>query len=344
MAGATSLSSWVCALKRTLDDLGIDGAGLMAHAGMDTRLLSDPLARYPVGQVVALWQCALHESQDPMLGLKVARRIAPSTFHALGYALLASAHLQEMFERLTRYFRLVSDIGDMRFERLADGSGQLVLIDRAGLITPEVAPVAWCAIDAYLLVLVNACRVVYGKGFAPQALLMQRPAPPEPAVYEEAFRCQPQYGSPSNAIVLDAATLLRPLAHANPDLARWNEEAVGRYVSGLADPAQGCLPRIRQLLRERLPSGDPTLQELADHLALSVRSLQRKLGDEGTTYRDLLNSTRQQLAQEYLRDRRYSISEIAFMLGFAEVSAFTRAFRRWQQLSPSEWREQSLRA
>jgi AraC-like DNA-binding protein len=134
--------------------------------------------------------------------------------------------------------------------------------------------------------------------------------------------------------------LRKPLPHANTILARVNEEALSRYLADL-NHGDNVSARLKRLLQERLPSGDPSQDELAALLHMTTRSLQRRLAELGTTYRELINQTRHELSLEYLAQRQHSISDIAYLLGFAEVSAFTRAFKRWTGQSPTAWREQA---
>lgn len=303
---------------------------------MDVTLLSDPLARYPSHQSLAFWKLALETTGNPMLGLDVARQIRPATFHALGYALLASGNLQEMFERLARYFKVVTDAGELRFTR-DRGVGKLSLLGDASLITPDVAPAVWCVLDAFMLAVVGGCRLMHGSGFRVLELRLQRPVPEQRLALEAGFQLVPVYGCDDNALLVDEATLLRPLAQGNAELARWNDEAAGQYLARLG--GDDILSRLQRLLQERLPGGDPSQEDLAACLAMTPRTLQRKLAEAGTTYRALLNDTRHMLALAYLRAGRDSISEIAYLLGFAEVSAFTRAFKRWTGVAPSAWRD-----
>ena len=100
---ATSLSTWVLAVKRAVEGRGVDAQALMREVGMDPSLLRDPLARYPVRQTMVFWQRAIEATGEPLLGLDVARQITPMTFHALGYAGLASQNLADLFERLSRF-------------------------------------------------------------------------------------------------------------------------------------------------------------------------------------------------------------------------------------------------
>lgn len=311
----------------------------MGQAGLDVTLLADPLARYPSRQVIEFWKLALQATGDPLLGVSVARQIAVSTFHALGFALLASSDLASMFERMTRYFRLVTNAGEIQFVQ-EDGVGRLTIKVDADLLTPDDAEVVWCALDALVLVIVHACYMLDGPDFKPLELRLQRPRPAQNEALEKAFRLVPIYACADNALLIDEATLGRRLMHANAELVRVNEEAAGRYLShmGEQDGPSQLLVRLKRLLQERLPAGDPPQAEVAEALGLNPRTLQRKLADAGTTYRDLINDTRHALALEYLDRTAYSVSEIAYLLGFAEVSGFTRAFRRWTGTSPSAWR------
>lgn len=335
----TSLSSWVSALKRAVDKKGVDAHALMLQAGLDVALLNDPLARYPSRQVIEFWKLAIQATGDPLLGVAVSRQIAVSTFHALGFALLASNDLASMFERMTRYFRLVTNAGEIQFVH-QEGVGQVLVKVDADLLTPDDAEALWCVLDAVLLVVVRACHMLYGADFKPLELRLQRPRPARHESLEKAFLHMPIYGCAENALLVDEATLSRRLIHGNAELARVNEEATGRYLSGLGVPDGDAqwMATLKNLLQERLPAGDPPQSEVAQALGLTPRTLQRKLADAGTTYRDVIHQTRRALALEYLAQTTYSVSEIAYLLGFAEVSGFTRAFRRWTDSSPSAWR------
>ncbi len=334
---ATSLSSWVAAVVRAMAARGLDTQALMLQAGLDPALLDDPLARYSSRKTLAFWTLALKASGDPLLGLHTARYIAPSTFHALGYALLASSNLAELFERASRYFRVVTEAGDLSFKREA-GHGSLTWRGDPALVSGQAIEVAWCVLDCFMLTTLRACGMLLGPRFGVLELRLQRPAPPEQrAEYERILRHPPIYGCEDNAILVADEVLRMPLPHANAILAQVNEEAAGRYLADIG--REDVLMRLKRLLQERLPSGDPSQEELAACLSMTTRSLQRRLAEVGTSYRALINQTRHELALEYLAQTRYGVSDIAYLLGFAEVSAFTRAFKRWTGQTPSAWRE-----
>ncbi|PPA05284.1 AraC family transcriptional regulator, partial [Pseudomonas sp. MWU12-2312b] len=103
MTEPTSLASWTRALRKQLDALGLDSTALCRQAGLDPQWMDDPNARYPLSGTTRLWELAVQASGDPAIGLRVSRFVSPTTFHALGYALVASGSLREVFERIVRY-------------------------------------------------------------------------------------------------------------------------------------------------------------------------------------------------------------------------------------------------
>ncbi|HEY0916160.1 MAG TPA: AraC family transcriptional regulator [Solimonas sp.] len=332
MQRTTVLSSWGRAIRRALDRAGVDSAALFAEAGLDIAALDDPNARYPLEQTTRLWGLSVRATGDEAFGLSVASQVNATTFHALGYALQASSTLREAFERMVRYFRLVTDAADLQFS--AEGQDYCFRVRPAGAVTP--APES---IDAFISIFLRFCRSQLGSGFAPRLVTLRRPAPANTAGYERLLRCPLEFGAVENAIWFPRAPFDQRLEAANPELARHNDEIVLRYLAH--HDKENLLARVRAVLTELLPTGVPAAEQVADSLHLSLRSLQRKLAEEGSSYEALLNETRRELAQSYLQDRRYSIGEITFLLGFSDTSSFTRAFRRWNGSSPSQFRERA---
>lgn len=330
MQRTTVLSSWGRAIRRALDRAGVDSAALFAEAGLDAASLDDPNARYPLEQTTRLWGLSVQATGDAAFGLSVASQVNATTFHALGYALQASSTLREAFERMVRYFRLVTDAADLQF--FVDGEHYCFRIRPAGAVTP--APES---IDAFISVFLRFCRSHLGREFSPLRVTLRRPAPASLAGYERVLRCPLEFGAEENAIWFERAPFERRLEGANPELARHNDEIVLRYLA--RHDKENLLVRVRGALTALLPTGVPSAEKVADTLHLSLRSLQRKLAEEGSSYETLLNETRRDLAQSYLQDRRFSIGEITFLLGFSDTSSFTRAFRRWAGCSPSQYRE-----
>ncbi|MFC4249874.1 AraC family transcriptional regulator [Sinimarinibacterium flocculans] len=327
---ATSLSSWARTIRRTIDAAGCDGECLMREAGMDPRVLEDPHGRYPLEQTTRLWRLAVDATGDPCLGLRVASGVTHTTFHALSYSLLASATLKEAFGRIARYFRIASDAADTHFEAHGDEYHVLIRMRPGG---PQPAPEA---IDAFLSVYVRMCRSVLGRDYAPRRIEMRRSRPAGGECFERILRAPIVFGAPENRLVFDRESFERRLDSANPELARHNDAIVVRHLARIDRDHIGA--RVEAAFIERLPQGEPSQEDIAQQLAMSPRSLQRRLADEGCSYKALLDRTRRELALSYLRDARHSVCEITYLLGFSDTSSFTRAFRRWTGRTPTAWR------
>lgn len=331
-SGFTALASWTRAIRKALLGAGLDADRLLLEAGIAVARLADPDARVPVAQTTRLWKLAVAASGDPAFGLRVAREVQPTTFHALGYALAASATLGEAFARAERYCRIVTDAGELALRREGEES-HLLLRSAEG----ESAP-AEEATDAFAALQVRTARGLSGRSVAPLRVQLRRAAPVDAAPYQRAFHAPVQFAAADNRLVFASADFARPLEGGNPELARLNESLAAQQLARL-DGAD--LPaRLRALLIARLPDGEPTAADLAAALHLSLRSLQRKLAERELRYETLLDDTRRELAQGHLREARLSLIEVAFLLGFSDASSFSRAFRRWTGQTPSAWREQ----
>jgi AraC-like DNA-binding protein len=326
----STLATWSATIVRALDGLGLDGAAIASQAGIAPEVLADPEGRVPRDALTRLWKLAVAESGNPAFGLLASRHTLQTTFHALGYAVLASATLREALSRVIRHQRLFGDILRLSLEQ--DGSEARFTMDVSS--GPGLVP--WEAMDAFVAVNARQARMLMGRpDFRPLAVSLQRPVPQDPSPWEEMLRAPVRFAQPATFLAYPVADLDRPLPAANAELARRNDEVAARYLERLSGNA--VLARARAALLESLPSGAPTKPELARRLATSPRSLQRLLAAEGTSFSDLLAEARLTLAKNYLDEGRLPVTEIAFVLGFADTSAFSRAFRRWTGVAPSDW-------
>ena len=333
----SALSSWVLLIAKAIDSYGQNSRRLFAEAGLDHLRLSDPLARFPYSSVARLWRLATEACADPAFGLTVAGYWHPTTLYALGYAWLASKNLDEAFTCATRYTRIVNTAasGVIRIESTAESYRVILDASHVKLDQPPVDATA----DAAAAMLVHMCRAAYGEQFDPLRVTLQHAQTGPVERYREVFRCPVSFAQSENAIWLDPDVVKEPLATANPELVRINDQVVTDYLARL--DRGDIVMRVRSKLIEHLPGGGRDEGEIAAELHLSRRSLQRKLQTAGVSFSQLLESTRRELGRDYVRDSQHSINEIAYLLGFSEPANFSRAFRRWYGKSPSEYRLQS---
>ncbi|UCH54050.1 MAG: AraC family transcriptional regulator ligand-binding domain-containing protein [Pseudomonadota bacterium] len=325
----TTIASWAVVIWRALDARGVDPRSVFQRAGLEATHLPDPNARYPISAMTRAWEGAVAATGDPCFGLEAARYLHPTTFHALGYAWLASPTLREGFNRLLRFTRLVST-GLKITSVAADGEFEIQLGTMKNLVPTTAAS------DAGMAAIVMLCRASCGDGFHPKQVRLKRPPPPCVERFNDFFQAPIEYRAVDNALVFDAVAIDKLLPTANAALARASDQVILEYLAHLdrADvPTQ-----VKAKLVELLPSGRVAAKQVAAALHLSVRSMQRKLGESGTSFADLLEETRRELAYQYLGNSQMSVSEITYLLGFADPANFTRAFRRWSGTSPSQYR------
>jgi AraC-like DNA-binding protein len=332
MPTRTTLGTWVKAICRALEAAGCDSASLLAEAGFDLKSLDGPNARCPLNHTARLWSLAVAATGDPALGIKVASHIKPTTFHALSYGLSASSTLKEAFERVQRYCHVASDAIEYEFSR--KGSEYHFVIEPAADVADE-------PVDALVAAHLRMCRSLIGHDYSPLRIEFRRVRPDGIEDFQRLLRAPLQFGAPQTRLVFDREAIEQPLDGGNPELARHNDAIALQYLSQIErDNIHG---RVREALTQRLAHGEPSQEDVAELLNMSPRTLQRKLGDCGTTYKEILDETRRVLALAYLSASRHSVGDVTYLLGFSAGSSFTRAFRRWTGQSPSVWRSSAVR-
>jgi AraC-like DNA-binding protein len=327
-ASPSVLSSWVRALLDAVEAHERDVPALLAEAGFNEESFRDPNSRHPVRDVARLWLLASEAVGDPAFGLRVPKYIRHTTFHALGYAVLASTTMGEALERVVRYCQVVTDSGMITLER-ADDEAVLQIIpsfpgDRGGQAFR----------DSVLSIIVRVSRLLLSS-FSLRRVTLDREPSRDLAPYLRFFSCDVELGS-YDALHFDAALLDAALPHSNPELARHNDAAVREYLARVETGT--IVDRTRTAIAEQT-TREVSPESIARKLGMSLRSLQRSLREHGTSYEDLLRDVRRELACAYLREGRYSVTEIAFLLGYDSLSAFARAFKRWTGKPPSAYQQ-----
>ncbi|HEX2138910.1 MAG TPA: AraC family transcriptional regulator [Woeseiaceae bacterium] len=328
------IASWAVAVAQALDERGIDSRAIFASAGIDILTARDPSVRYSADQMTLVYELAEKATQDPSFGLSIAEHVHPTSLHALGYSLFASNDLESFCRRIVRYFGLVSTNAVTEAEEIAEEFHLSML--------PATGRTAYAPQDAWLATLMRFSRFIYRPNFDPLRVRLRRPQPANGAErFSNWFRAPIEFGSPKNTLVFRLSDMHVRLPAANAELARQNDQVVLALLRQI--DRNDIIAQVRASLIGLLPSGDCSKQAVAAQLNLSERTLQNRLVARGTTYSDLLSETRRELAEQYMNQNLHSISEVAFLLGFSEISSFSRAFRAWTGESPSSYRERSLR-
>lgn len=287
--------------------------------------------RMPAEAYCQLLIKAAERLHDPLLGLHLGQFMKPSQLGALGYVLLACENLGAALMRIQRYHRLVHDINPIEHELR---NGQLVLSwgvahGKPGALFDEVG----------ITGIVQFGRDLCGQKLALHAVDFVNPPPPDTRPYSAYFGCPVRFAQPVTRLVIPLDTLAAPLRQPDPTLLKLMEAQVDAAMAEL--PQAGDLAETtRRVIAHLAPHGLPELEQVAHELRLSPRVFYRRLAEQGLNFRELREAALQQVAELHLRDPRLTLAEVSALLGYAEQSAFSRAFKRWTGTAPLQWRQQ----
>ncbi|NKB34865.1 MAG: helix-turn-helix domain-containing protein [Pseudomonadales bacterium] len=326
----STLATLAQAMQAFLIDKGLDATEIFNRAGLDHTKIFDVDARFPIYGMNRLWTIASQESGSEAIVYEVIPRLELHMLHAMGHAWLASQNLKEALERFVRYHRMLSTNMDVRMEA-GEGRWSLVgrAIDTAGRHETESA-LAMC---------LQVCRKCYGEDLKPTLVQLMLPDPDSTGLVEKFYGCAVEYGHAINVFHFQATDLERRLVSANAYVAFAMEEVISNYLSRF--DSEDVVSRVRRSVAKMLVHREPTKQELAMELNIAPRTLQRRLEEQGSSIKEIVDDTRHQLALDYLAMGHYSVKEIAFSLGFSDPSNFSRAFKRWEGITPKAYRKQA---
>ncbi|ROO33946.1 AraC-type DNA-binding protein [Pseudomonas sp. NFACC32-1] len=317
-------------IVKALEMDGLDCRAMFGQLGLDFEALDDPDARFPQDSMTRLWQLAVELSGNPAIGLNMGKIVRPASFHVVGYALMSSRTLLEGFQRLVRYQRIIAESAEASIRQI-EGHYGLVLTVHGDHLPPTRQ-----STEASLACALSLCNWLTGRTLHPVKVLFQGPEPLDPTPYHQAFPAPLMFNAPYDALIFERADMEAPLPTANEAMALLHDRFAGEYLARFSESR--VTHKARQALCRLLPQGEPKRDVVAQALHLSQRTLQRRLQEEGTSFQHLLDDTRRELAEQYLTQPDMTLLEIAYLLGFADPSNFFRAFRRWFDTTPGEYR------
>ncbi len=333
----TTLTSAALLITETAEKLyGVDSRPIMKELGMNPELMDTAGARYPTIRMLGLWAAMARETKDPCFGLAVGARVKTTTFHALGFAWLASSSVLEELERLRRYFKVICSM-PIDLKLVAEDE-----VYRFEVRYPEGTPHGpGPATDAFFMAILKLCQLTSSSHLTPTRVGFQNTdREPNLAKYIEAFSAPVHVDAHCDFIEFDKADCEAVLPGKNIDLLIANERVLENYMQAL-DPNK-VSTQVRELLISLMPSGHASQEDVAARMNRSLSTLQRQLSSEGTNFKEIRDETRQSMAEQYIEEGEYSLSQIAFLLGFSDQSNFSRAFKRWTGTTPGEYRPNQI--
>jgi AraC-like DNA-binding protein len=335
----TVAGSTVAALLGYVKARGLDLTKELTPFGLSMEALLRPDFRVAVETAEALWLLAAQRMNEPDFGLRFAALLDLDGFHLVGHLAASSTTVGQAISRVVEFSRLLHDAGRTEVEHL-DGEVHLFPGCR-GLPKAPPTPIAEFN-TASTVVLI---RFITGRPqWKPTAVHFFHPAPADVRPHRALFGVAPTFNQPETELVFGEKDLALPVRVSAPS-------RIGQYLESYARTLLAQLPEKQDDLRDQvlralissLPTGGLTIEAAAQRLAMTPRTLQRRLAETNDTFSQLVDEARLRTAQHYLADHTLTLGEISYLLGFHEPSTFQKAFRRWKGVTPGAWREQAQR-
>ena len=328
-SAATGIVDHICSLGGDIDSI-------FGSTGLAPSMAGQPTLQMKLSSFCRLFEEAARQTKNENFGLWFGNQFKPHDLGLWGYVGVSSPTLGAALENLSGLFPYHQENSMLHLSARDDG---MMVLDYQ-ILTPDILERRQDA-ELSLGMFLNVFRECLGGEWTPEEVYFEHPKPEDTKAHEAAFGAPVYFSQPTNALVFRKDVLDRPMPRRDRRLMTMMRVCLEQLGSGRND-YQTLTDRVRMVIRTKLPEGSPSLETAGDALRLSPASIQRELSLAGLTYKELVQSTRLELAQAYLKQRHLPLSEIALLLGYSELSAFSRAVRRWTGESPRAMRRRLI--
>jgi len=314
-----------------LEELGVQVPAVLRRAGLPQDLFEQTRILVSTEELFALWRAIGEVGGDPAIGLKLGTETRTERFHPSGIAALSTESFGAAIAHMARYKRLL-----VPEEILEDVDGEEWSIQFRWTLAVEAEP--HVLIEHCFAWLLTIARHGSGTRVSPLRVELVQ-ARSHLKALERHFGCPVVCGQPRNAMVFRASDAALPFVTRNAELlemlAPQFEHDLKLHTAG----EDSFLEMVRGAIQQRLTGHRPTTNDVARELHMSSRTLQRRLQESGSSFQRVLDEARHQMARYYLRNSVLELNEAAYLLGYEDASSFARAFRGWEGVPPSHWRD-----
>lgn len=325
-------ASSILGLLAYAEALGLATLPALEAAGLSRASLEGPEARVPEAANNRVWEVLACASKDPDFGLHFAERMTVDAFDVVGHLLARSRTFGQGLDRVVAYSRILHDAGRVEVE--PRGANVVVFPGCRGLTHDFPRQIAEFAAASVVVL----GRQTTGKTIPVSAVRFRHPAPARVSEHLRIFGVAPSFDARETEVEIAGSVLALPIRDAQAALVTYLD-AYARDVLGKLPEEADLVTQVERAITTSMSRGLPDMDVVATQLAMSARTLQRRLAEVETTFQELLDSVRRRYAERYLADDRLAIAEVAFLVGFSEPSNFHRAFRRWTGTTPAAYRE-----
>jgi AraC-like DNA-binding protein len=325
--------SYVGAVGRYIVRRGIEPGPLYARYGWTVSSVDEGQVRVPLADFFNLLDAAAEYASDPHIGLHIYEQFDFADLGLLGFALLSAEDVGAALRTLMRYGAIFQDCDDGQLLTDRDFAYLWYRVNSTSIRSCRHDSDMSTAFPVFFL------RKVVDPAWAPVAVQLQHGPPPESlrAEYERVFRCPVSFGGATNQVTMPKGILASPVRSSDKRLFDIIERNL-RLLQEQSPRECSLAQRIEAAIIQKLSTGEPSLDLIADALAMSSRDLQRALAASSLRFNDLLDMARKELATRLLGTTTHSLAEVTYLLGYSEETAFIRAFRRWMNCTPSDYR------
>lgn len=331
----STLTGWMIPISRAMEAHGIDAIKALEECNISLDAVSDQESRIAAEKFSLLIEHCNKKLARHDFSVLIAEQFHPGIFHALGYAMMSSNTLHDALERIAHYKRVVSNSCQLINHEINE---QLVFEMNIFTYESTNRPVlSQEIVETFLATIVRFSRELVTLDFAPEKVCFAYSKPNYNLSYlDDFFNCKVEFDSHHTAIVFNLKQTKEKLMCGNPLITHSHEKMLDEFMARVDKSDLSHV--IKNKIFELLPLGAPSQTEIAEYLGMSLRNLQRKLHDQGTSYKEILESTRKKLAMNYIVQKHLSLSEIGYLVGFSSVGNFNRAFKRWTNQTPGDYR------
>jgi AraC-like DNA-binding protein len=317
-------------LRTRLEESGVGVSAVLRRAGLPQDLFDQTRILVSTEELFALWRAIGEVSQDPAIGLKLAIETKTERFHPMGIAALSTENLGAAVEHMARYKKLCAPE-----EILHEVDDEEWSIQFRWTLAVDVEPQV--LIDHCFAWLVTIARHGSGTRISPVRVGLVQPRPHLKAL-EQFFGCSVVCGASRNALVFRASDAACPFVTRNAELL---DMLTPQFEQELKQHSgeDSFIELARGAIQQRLTGHRPNVEDIARDLHMSPRTLQRRLQEAGSSFQQVLDEARHQMARYYLGNSVLELNEAAYLLGYEDANSFARAFRGWEGMPPGHWRE-----
>jgi AraC-like DNA-binding protein len=314
-----------------LEELGVPPSAVLRRAGLSQGCIDQARVLLKTEELFALWRAIGEVSTDPAVGLQLGTETRTERFHPVSLAALSTENFGSAIKQMARYKQLTCPE-----EIRQEVDEEEWSIQFHWLLADEVEPPV--LIECCFAWVLSIARHGTGTRLSPLRVEFVQPRQHVKTI-ERHFGCPVVCGAARNTIVFRAADAHRPFVTRNAELlamlAPHFEEELKQEKGD-----ENFVERVRLAIQQKLTGQRPTIEDIADALHISTRTLQRHLQDEGFSFQRVLEEARHQLARHYLNNSVLELNEAAYLLGYNDANSFVRAFRTWEGVPPARWREE----